>query len=445
MRLRGPVRRVWGALVAPSSALTDSADRERSRALSALLAVLIACGALSGLVQLAFIADFLVTFRPMAAALCGIAVAYALSRTRSYRLGAALTAVLVIAACVVVRVGNPRDHVWYAFMMIAVLISATFLPVLWAAAIAALALAATALGFALSTGFAAVDEWLPAIMLHLVLSPLILALSQQRARVEARRTEQLKERDLRLAELQHLETLGRLAAGVGHDFNNLLCVVSCNTQQLLHERVFSEGAIIEISDAAERAGRLVQQLLTFTRKQESAPRPIDPNRVIADLHGILARIAGHCIELRYDCAAALPHVKMDTVQLERVVINLVANARDAMPDGGLVTISTSSRAAEVGPDGVVLRVRDSGVGVDADIRSLIFEPFFTTKRDTGGTGLGLAIVHGIVLQAGGTIEVESEVGRGTTFEITLPGTRPDDECLADSAPASDGQSELLQT
>jgi signal transduction histidine kinase len=202
--------------------------------------------------------------------------------------------------------------------MIAVLVSATFLSVPWAIATAVLAIAAPVLGFALSTGFGAVDEWLPALMLHVVLSPLILVLSHQRARVEARRIEQLRERELRLVELQHLETLGRLAAGVAHDFNNLLCIVSLNTQQLLNDRAFSEKAIGEIRDAAGGATRLVQQLLTFTRKQESTPRPISLNQVIVDLKLILRRVAGDRVELNINCASALPYVKLDPVQLERV-------------------------------------------------------------------------------------------------------------------------------
>ncbi len=420
----GLVQRSWGKLVLPSAVLADPVDRERSRMLSGLLVVLLGCGLLSGLLQLLFIDDFVRTFRPMAWALCGVALAYLLSRTKTYRSAAALAAGLVIAACVSVRVANPHDQVWCAFMLIGVLISATFLPLSWAIATAVAAFGATCLGFALSSGFSATEEWLPALMLHAVLSPLLIVLSHHRASIEAHRVEELRAREVRLLELQHLETLGRFAAGVAHDFNNLLCVVSMNTEWLLHNREFSEAAIGEVRDAAGGAKRLVDQLQAFTRKERSTPRAISPNHVIEELTPILRRMAGSGVDVDVKLDPAVPLVNLDPVQLERVVINLVVNACEAMPEGGRLEISTAAQphpAERNAIEAAVLRVSDTGRGMDAATREAIFEPFFTTKREKGGSGLGLAIVHAIAMHAGGRIDVQSELGRGSTFEVVFPG------------------------
>jgi CheY-like chemotaxis protein len=215
---------------------------------------------------------------------------------------------------------------------------------------------------------------------------------------------------------------------VAHDFNNLLTVVrSC--ADALRRGVAEEEArelVAEISDAARRGAELTRQLLTFSRRQPSLPRDVDLNALVAGTQRMLGRLIGEHVRVQTRLGAGLPAVHADPTQLEQVVVNLVVNARDAMPNGGTLTLSTELAEAGEGPDpgrGVVLSVRDEGVGMDEDVLSHLFEPFFTTKVSGKGTGLGLATVFGIVRQAGGSVAVESAPGAGSTFRVYLPASR----------------------
>jgi two-component system, cell cycle sensor histidine kinase and response regulator CckA len=277
----------------------------------------------------------------------------------------------------------------------------------------------------------------------------------QRGRIDVSRdvTEQLVfEEQLRQA--QKMEAVGRLAGGVAHDFNNLLTVVIAHAEFLRHGGPSSPqwtDDIDQITEAAHRASTLTRQLLAFGRKQVLLPRTIDLNIVVEGIASILQRSLGEDITLELNLDPSLPPIHADPGQLEQVVINLAANARDAMPRGGTVLIKTSvgipaessmvwhngRRAADLR---VALSVTDTGIGMDAATAANMFEPFFTTKDPLRGTGLGLSTVYGIVKQSGGTIGVDTAVGSGTAITVYLPvaqNTEVSVRTVAGPAAASD--------
>ena len=243
----------------------------------------------------------------------------------------------------------------------------------------------------------------------------------------------LRETESKLRHAQKLEAVGRLAGGIAHDFNNLLTVILGFSRPLLRE--LEEGNpiredVIEIHGAAERAVALTRQLLTFSRRQAVEECVVDLNAMLSGMASLLARLIGEDVELVMDLDEHLPGVKGDTHQFEQVIINLAANARDAMPDGGTLQIITQTcdldapqarRRGLRGADTYVLfSVRDSGHGMDEETRAQIFDPFFTTKEPGRGTGLGLSIAYSVVDGAGGTIRVEGLPSKGTNFDIWLP-------------------------
>jgi signal transduction histidine kinase/ActR/RegA family two-component response regulator len=245
-------------------------------------------------------------------------------------------------------------------------------------------------------------------------------------RQESLRAEERLRFENRLLQAQRLEALGRLAGGVAHDFNNLLTVILGNTD-LLKTRVDDDGAVQEIKTAAQRAADLTRQLLVFGRRQVMTATVVDLNEVLGGLSPILRRLLPEDVVLSLALGDGRLPIATDRPQLEQVVMNLVANARDAMPHGGTITVATATTtpaALRVEPDvladAIWLTVRDDGAGMSADVQSHIFEPFFTTKAASRGTGLGLATVHGVVTQVGGRIHVQSKIGRGTSFFIAFP-------------------------
>jgi PAS domain S-box-containing protein len=238
-----------------------------------------------------------------------------------------------------------------------------------------------------------------------------------------------------LQQARKLESVGRLAGGIAHDFNNLLTAIigfSEIAMDHLPAESPSVAAIKNVIQAGERAANLTAQLLAFARKQIIAPRACDLNLIITKLDGMLRRLIGENIELVALLTRDLQTVQIDPGQFEQVLVNLVLNARDAMPDGGKITIETHNvllddeyarSHAEVTPGQyVMVSVTDTGSGMDEAVRLHVFEPFFTTKEKGRGTGLGLATVYGIVRQAGGHIWLYSEPGHGASFKIYLPGT-----------------------
>jgi signal transduction histidine kinase/ActR/RegA family two-component response regulator len=245
--------------------------------------------------------------------------------------------------------------------------------------------------------------------------------------------EELSRTKDQLVQAQKMEAIGQLAGGVAHDFNNLLTVITGRSRLFLGRTpVGSPGRrdVELIDQAADRAAALTRQLLAFSRKQVLQPKALDPNALIGGLAPMLTRLIGEHIELMIVPGRDIGQVMADPGQIEQVVMNLVVNARDAMPEGGMVKIDTERRdlvtpaahsKGQVVPGRyVLLRVQDSGSGMDDTTLGKIFEPFFTTKEPGKGTGLGLATVYGIVHQSGGAIGVDSAPGRGTTFTIYLP-------------------------
>jgi two-component system, cell cycle sensor histidine kinase and response regulator CckA len=238
----------------------------------------------------------------------------------------------------------------------------------------------------------------------------------------------------RLGQSQRLEAVGQLAGGVAHDFNNLLTVISGYTQVLRKRPGNAElTELTQIGAAADRAAELTRQLLAFSRRQVLQPKVIDLNEIVSGLSPMLTRLIGEHVQLVASLGEELDPVLADPGQIEQVLMNLVINARDAMPEGGKLTIETAStmldesyveshRDATVGPH-IVFAVSDTGTGMDDATLKRVFEPFFTTKAPGSGTGLGLATVHGIVKQTGGNIWVYSEPGHGTTFKIYLPAVK----------------------
>jgi len=248
--------------------------------------------------------------------------------------------------------------------------------------------------------------------------------------------ELLRRRDEQLRQSQKMEAVGRLSGGIAHDFNNLLGVIIGYSESIEHRTNPDDPlrkSATEIRKAGERAASLTHQLLAFSRQQVLQPQILDLNALVTDMGKMLKRLIGMHIELTTELAADLGQVKAEQSQIEQVILNLVVNARDAMPDGGKLLIETSNLDVDEnlaiscpflqpGPY-VLLTVTDTGIGMDADTRRHIFEPFFTTKEPGKGTGLGLATVYGVVKQSGGGVIVDSEPGKGATFKIFLPKTQ----------------------
>jgi two-component system, cell cycle sensor histidine kinase and response regulator CckA len=258
----------------------------------------------------------------------------------------------------------------------------------------------------------------------------------QRVRRALREADERRERqalEQRLRQAQRVEVIGQLAGGVAHDFNNVLTVIGGFAALTLDTFAADDPRrqdLEEIQTATRRGSDLTRQLLAFARQQVLAPKVIDLNAIIVSTRRMLERLIGEDIDFVTVLAEDLGRVRADSGQIEQAIMNLVINARDAMPEGGKLTIETRNTeldesyaqahvAVEPGRY-VVMATSDTGVGMSQDVLSHLFEPFFTTKAQGQGTGLGLATVYGIVKQSGGDIWVDSEVGRGTTFKVYLP-------------------------
>jgi len=294
---------------------------------------------------------------------------------------------------------------------------------------------------------------------RIVASPLFDVDGRAKAAIET--VEDITERvslEEQLRQAQKMEVIGQLAGGIAHDFNNMIGAIQGYCDLLLEDLAESDplyANVGRIRACANRSEALTRQLLAFSRKQVLSLRVLDLNRLINGMRNMIGRLLGENIELRVSLAPALKSVKADAGQIEQVLMNLAINARDAMPEGGTLTIETANvnldeeyarEHAEACPGPhVMLAVTDSGCGMDRAIMARIFEPFFTTKEAGKGTGLGLATVYGIVKQSGGSVYVRSAPGRGSAFEVYLPSTDevPDTEKSPTSTAAQGGGETIL--
>jgi signal transduction histidine kinase len=263
------------------------------------------------------------------------------------------------------------------------------------------------------------------------LARLLPAIERELREAKGRESRRLLENQLRQA--QKLEAIGSLAGGVAHDFNNLLSIILGYTAMIsetLEPDHPSQGDLEQVIRAGERGADLTKQLLAFSRRQVLEPTSVDLNATLTGMRKMLKRLLGEHIDLNLLTSNKLGKINADAGQIEQVILNLVVNARDAMPDGGAITIETrdveldgysapSRNEIEAGQY-VMLSVKDVGVGMSGAVRERIFEPFFTTKEVGKGTGLGLSTVFGIIQQSRGHIAVESEEGRGSTFRVHFP-------------------------
>jgi PAS domain S-box-containing protein len=292
----------------------------------------------------------------------------------------------------------------------------------------------------------------------------IAAVRDMTDRVEAEREKQAliaqMEREQQREQASRLESVGQLAGGVAHDFNNLLGVV-LNYADFIAEEIGEESPahrdVLEIRRAAERATQLTRQLLIFSRRDVVKPQPINLNDSVREMERLLRRTIGEHIDLVVKFGPDLPTVMADPGQLEQVLVNLAVNARDAMPRGGRLLIESAEVEVdadflddnpELQPGQYVrLTVADTGTGMDEETQSRVFEPFFSTKTKGEGTGLGLATVYGIVRGGGGAITIESELGKGTTFNVHLPAidesVAPESNGDAAAGPNGDGERILV--
>jgi len=266
-----------------------------------------------------------------------------------------------------------------------------------------------------------------------------------------------KQAEEQLRQAEKMEAIGELAGGVAHDFNNLLGAIFRDADLLLKDMGSQHPAarrLEQIHQAADRATALTRHLLAFSRQQILQPRVLDLNAVVSDVEKRLARLIGETIQIITAPGAGLGRVKVDPRRIEQVIENLVVNASDAMPKGGKLMLETANvvldetfrrlhPGAPVGPQ-VVLAVRDTGRGMDAQTLPRIFEPFFTTKEKGKGTGLGLSTAYGIVRQSGGTITVDSEPQRGTTFKVYLPRVEEPLDVVAE-APVEEPPAPVAET
>jgi PAS domain S-box-containing protein len=243
--------------------------------------------------------------------------------------------------------------------------------------------------------------------------------------LNSRNVTERKRLEAELRQSQRLESVGQLAGGIAHDFNNFLSVIRGYARfivEALPEDASLRADAEEIEKAAERAARLTNQLLVFSRREVVQHTVVDVADVLGGVTSLLARTLGEDVALHTDVARPLYRVEADPTQIEQVLVNLAVNARDAMRSGGELHIGLSNDDRGAGGRWVRLTVRDTGTGMSREVEERAFEPFFSTKPKGEGTGLGLATVYGIVTQAGGTVEIQSTPGAGTTVEVLLPAT-----------------------
>jgi len=425
-----PSRPWWGKLIEPVVALDVVAAR-KARLLAALLLSLIVLGATSAVIQATTVPNFRPTLMAMGTALLVLTVAYAGSRTRLYRLSAALAAVAPALACIAIGIRSPDDRVWYAFILIAVVVSSLFFSIRTATVVAAALFATLCLLPIWVLEFRSPARVLPLLALHGVLSPLLLIAAHHHAAIERETQRELQRRATRLVELERLEAFARSTAHASHDINNLLTIIDANLAYLSeHPEQGRSDVIAESRSAVTRLAALSRSLSASARVSVEQPREFDPSEAIREFAPLLAQLAGPSVKLVVGSVGLGDRIRMDPLRFEQLLMNLVANARDAMPEGGRIDVECSrvtlNETHAEAPDGnqpthfIVIDVTDTGSGMSEAILARIFEPFFTTKPTGRGTGLGLAIVSQIVAQHGGHVRVSSTPGHGSRFRTFFP-------------------------
>jgi signal transduction histidine kinase len=430
----GIVRQLPEWLIEPFVDL-ESGERRKARLLSTLLLCLLALGVASAIVQLAVIPGFQNTFTAMMGALFVLFLAYAGSRTRLYRVSAVLAAAAPALACIAIGVRSPDDRVWYAFILMAVIVSSLFFSIQTAALVAVSIFVVLCLLPVWVTELRAPDRIVPLLALHGILSPLLLVAAHHHSSIEREAQNELRMRDLRITKLEQLDGVARVAGSAAHDLNNLISVIDASVSFLEQGGRDAARDIGGIRAATRRAALLSRRLLALSRGGHTEIRFVKVDEFMKDFQSLLLHLAPPPVRVEIRCRTDGAEIQVDPLQLERVMMNLVVNARDAMPLGGRLVVESSC----VEPDAadangfvppssgrhVMIAVTDTGTGMDAATRARIFEPFFTSKADGRGTGLGLSIVKDLVDQAGGHLTVTSELGKGSSFRIYLPARLPE--------------------
>lgn len=422
-------------LIAADPGISDLAQRRAAQLVAVVTLVLFVLTGLAGCIGLILEKSaFFARLPVIVAVLLWHGLSFAVNRTRYYRGAAVLLCLGPVWSNAAVGFADPGDPIWYAFMPVAALLASTLLAFPAALSVSALSVASTAAVVAVEQESMGSERAMLTLTFVIFFSAIVLATARFRSWVEQGRRAELLLLERRLAETQRMEALGRLAAGVAHDFNNFLTVIQGNVD--LARREPSSKNLDEIESAAERAASLIAQLLSFAREQPRSPVALRLDDVVRNLEPIMARLAGKAVELTLTLGARWP-IDADPVQLEQILLNLIANARDAMAQGGQIELKTCDQTlsadAANGPragDYVVLSVRDTGTGMDAATLARAFEPFFSTKERGKGSGLGLATVRSIVSESGGAVAVESELALGTTFHVFLPRSSSESALLA---------------
>ena len=358
-------------------------------------------------------------------ALANFAGIFWLNRTRFYRTAAFLFCLTPVWLNLVEGLRRPDGPVWYALLPMATILGAAFLRFRSAALMGILGVLSAAV-VVLRSNLSA-DVGTPIVMYVALTNSAALGLAVFRQRIERAHRAEVERLAAQLASTERLESIGRLAGGIAHDFNNLLTVILSGTEAA---RDGEMDALDDVLSASTRAATLTRQLLTFSRQSGGKPIPVAVDTTIDGVRPLLRRLLPENIELDVLLDASVAVLLADQ-QLEQILFNLAANGRDAMSAGGTLTIRT--RLLPAG-DAVEITVGDTGIGMDADTSRHVLEPFFTTKPLGQGTGLGLSTVHGIVQQAGGSMELDSAPGKGTRVRLVLPRTTASERAAEPVAP-----------
>ena len=405
-----------------NSDLPDVGERRVSELIGALIVAIIAIDLLAVVGRWLLAPSLVMQDVPIAAAaVVNLALIFALNRTRHARLAAFLFCFTFVWLNIVEGLQRPEGPVWYALIPLAATLGAAVLRFRTALALAGLGM----MGVLVVLGRVEVstDRGTLIVMYVALASAAALGVAAFRGSIERERRVEFERLTQQLASTERLESIGRLAGGIAHDFNNLLAVILASADAV---RAGDSEGLDDIVAAGDRATLLTKQLLAFSRQPGRRTVNVAIDEAIIAVRPLLRRLLPENIEFVFKLEARA-HVRLEEQQLEQLLFNLAANARDAMPDGGRLTIESSldvvplaAAPGRVPGEYVVLRISDSGVGMDPKTQAHALEPFFTTKSPGKGTGLGLATVHGIVRQAGGFLELDSAAGRGTRFVVGLP-------------------------